>query len=287
MWHLGKIPRTAHFYWGNDTISFLRYLAVYSFKKFNPDWLVKIYYPQMRYRGQKTWHTLERYNEFSGENYRDRLLALDTEKVEVDFTRLNFGHNVPENYKGDFLRWKILSTEGGLFSDIDILYFRPMDSLYFNHKSNRNVDTVVCLNEKEGPYHSVGFLLSSQENEYYKFIHNASYSVLNFHNYQCMGPMIPNSCFPTLSSIQNKFEDINVFNMKMEVVYPLYDFRMTFIYHGKDLSCISEDTVGLHWYAGHPEAGRLENEITENNYKNYDNVLGQIISKVLGGGRPE
>lgn len=283
MWHLKKIPNTAHFYWGNDTISFLRYLTVASFTKFNPGWKIKLYYPKAKYQGEKTWYADVRYCNFRGNNYRDKLFGMkNIEKKEVDFGQLGFNHDIPENYKADFLRWKVLSIEGGLFSDMDIIYFRPIESLYFNKKINENINTVVCINEdNDPPFHSVGFLMSSPNNNFYKFLHQKSYAEPNLLEYQSMGPDLPNTFFRTPISIKNQFPDINLHNIKMEAVYPLRDGQLASIYQSNDLSRITYETIGLHWYAGHPNSTRWENIITENNYKKIDNVLCKTIGRVI------
>ena len=66
MWQLQKIPKLAHFYWGNDTLSFLRYLSIYTFSKFNPDWRIQFYYPAQKYHGARTWGTPEHTGRFHG-----------------------------------------------------------------------------------------------------------------------------------------------------------------------------------------------------------------------------
>lgn len=285
-WHLKRIPRVAHFYWGNDTISFLRYLSVYSFKQCNLDWTVKLYYPKTKYRGEKTWATRERYGKFKGKNYSDKLFGLDVKKVAVDFREVGFDDNIPENYKADFMRWKILSGEGGLWSDIDILYFKPAAQLYFNHAANKDTDLCVCVNEYK--QNSVGFLLAAPGNEFYKFVHAQSYVSLNPKEYQSMGPLILNAYFPTVASIVEKFPALNVFNFKMEVVYPIRDdsprgYRAASIFQDCDLSRLTEDTIGLHWYAGHPDAGEWEDQLTESNFQQFDNTLAKVVGKVMRG----
>ena len=52
--------------------------------------------------------------------------------IQVDFQIYNFNNDMPEVHKSDFLRLELLSTIGGLWSDMDIIYFKPMNSLYFN-----------------------------------------------------------------------------------------------------------------------------------------------------------
>ncbi|MEW5784276.1 MAG: glycosyltransferase family 2 protein [Bacillota bacterium] len=283
-WHLRRIPRVVHFYWGNDTISFLRYLSVFSFRLYNPDWIIKLYYPKTKFRGAKTWATRERYGKFKGKNYIDKLFGLDVEKIEVDFGEIGFASDVPENYKADFLRWRILSFEGGLWSDIDIIYFKPVADLYFNQEVNKDTELCVCINEYQN--NSVGFLLAAPGNGLCKFVHAQSFTRLNLQDYQSMGPLILDAYFPTVASIKEKFPALNVFNFKMAVVYPVHDdpprnWWASSIFQGSDLSRITDDTIGLHWYAGHPDADEWEDKLTENNFHKFDNVLVKVIGEVM------
>jgi len=283
MWHLEKIPRVIHLYWENDTISFLRYLTVSSFKRFNPDWQIKIYHPKKKYQGARTWSTLEHNIKFLGENYLEKLMAVETDRIEVDFAKLGVNENIPQTFKSDLLRWHILSTEGGVWSDFDIIYFKPMQDLYLNQELNKDIDTLVCLN---GPhesfiYHSIGFLMSSPGNEFYKYINDKAYLNLNLQDYQSTGGTLLNTNFPSLASIKNKFNSLNLANLKMDVIYPMPDYLVRYIFYNNHHHYITSDTIGIHWYAGHPLAGQFENILTEDNFYQYDNVITQIITQVI------
>jgi hypothetical protein len=282
MWDLGKIPKTAHFYWGNDTMSFLRYLTIASFRKFNPDWRVIFYYPKIKFSGAKTWGTPEQSNRFTGIDYMGRLMSLNIEKVEVDFVNYGLNNEIPETFKADFLRWYLLSNTGGFWSDLDIIYFRPMAGLYFNNCMHRNTDAVICLNEA-GPesFHSIGFLMASARNEFFKFINSESYRCLDLTRYQSIGSNILNLHFPTLSQIKNQFRTLNVVNIPMDVVYPLNGDYVPYIFHTGYLHYLTERTIGLHWYAGHSAAGEFENAINEHNFFHYSSILSNVIGRAI------
>ena len=62
MWHLTNIPKIVHFYWGNEKLSYLRYMSVYSFRKLNPDWKIKIHVPGALSMIAPTWGSNEQKN---------------------------------------------------------------------------------------------------------------------------------------------------------------------------------------------------------------------------------
>jgi hypothetical protein len=282
MWHLRKIPKLVHFYWGNDTISFLRYLSVYTFQKFNPDWRIQFYYPTEKYRGARTWSTPEHSGKFSGPNYLGRLLDLNIEKIELNFADLGIDSQIPETFKSDLLRWYLLTHVGGLWSDMDILYFRPVDSLDLNAPAAQEVDTVVCLDENGGyNYHTIGFLMSAPGSLYYQFALKESYCCMDLSKYQSIGGNLLRHNFPTMASIQSKFPGLRVENLSLDVVYPLNDTLVPLIYHTGYMHYLTHRTIGLHWYAGHPATREFEDCLTEQTYCNYQNIIANLIREVL------
>ena len=58
MWHLDKIPKILHVYWGGSSLPKLRYLTIESFAKYNPDWEVRVYVPATPVEGH-SWSTFE------------------------------------------------------------------------------------------------------------------------------------------------------------------------------------------------------------------------------------
>lgn len=282
MWYLTNIPKIAHFYWGNDTISYLRYLTVYSFKKFNPDWEVRLYQPVIKYQGGKTWGSPEHSAKYNGLNYLANLLNLDVKKVEVDFTNYGMSNQMPESFKADFLRWYLLATVGGLWSDMDIIYYRPISELYLNHPSNQPLNTLVCMQENTfDNYHAIGFLLGSAANPYYKFINSKTYSMLNLGDYQSIGSKIPNYYFGTLPRIRERFPYLAVGNLSLDVVYPINYTMVPYIFNTPYIHYLKEITMGLHWFAGHPEALIFENLINHDSHLGYNNVVAQVVRMVI------
>ncbi|MGD9154543.1 MAG: glycosyltransferase [Bacillota bacterium] len=282
MWHLHKIPKLVHFYWGNDSLSFLRYLSVRTFQKFNPDWRIRFYYPKEKYRGERTWSTPEHPVKYQGPNYLEQLFALNIEPVELDFADLEVDSQIPETFKSDFLRWYLLTHMGGLWSDLDILYFRSIDELYLNAPASHTVDAVICLDENGWyNYHTIGFLLAAPGSRYYQFTLKESYACIDLSDYQSIGSSLLRLSFPTLAAIRSRFPELRVENLSLDVVYPLNDTQTPLIYHTGDLRYLTSRTIGLHWYAGHEASAPFENCLSETSYMNYQNIIAKLIRMVL------
>lgn len=278
MWYLREIPQIAHFYWGNNRLSFLRYLTIYSFRKENPDWEIRIYRPKINFQGKKTWHTRERCNNnYSGQSYLEQTKEITDQVFEIDFSKIGFLNDVPEAFKADYLRWKLLSEDGGLWSDFDIIYFKPLNSLYFNNETNQEIDTIIC----QKGLHRIGFLLSSKNNQFYKYIASQASHCFNKFNYQSIGSCIFNKNFPNLSYINKQFPDLNPLNMQMNVVYPLDELSILAFFQNSTLNIKKGNCIGIHWFGGHPGLEKWENLLTIDNFDDYQNSFCQIIRGVL------
>ena len=262
------IPKIAHFYWGNKTLPFLRYLTIWSFCKHNPDWEVRFYYPKKRTSGQ-SWPTHEHKYQVSGIDSLPLLQRLPVKQIEIDFSTLLMNDDMSEVHKSDFLRWHILSTEGGLWSDMDILYFKGINL-------NLNFDTYFCINPQYG--HSIGLLLSSPGSGVFHFIKQEALAHFNPNNYQSMGSIILNRLYPIGTHG-------NFYNIPMDIIYAYNALTIPEIFAedpGKQL-LFTDRSIGLHWYAGHQLAGKYINLINVNNFNSFNSVLGQALRMATGG----
>jgi hypothetical protein len=257
-------------------------MTLASFQKFNPGWQIKFYYPKYQFKGGKTWKTPEQGSVFNGLDYMGRLSTLKIDRVEVDFANYGISNYIPETFKADFLRWYLLGTVGGLWSDFDIIYFRPVDQLYINNYLHCSADTVICLYEA-GPdrFHSIGFLMASANNEFYRFVNGEAYRCLDLTNYQSIGSTILNEHFPSLNEIKTRFPALHAVNIAMDTVYPVNGVDIPYIFHTGYLQYLTERTIGLHWYAGHPAAGEFENIFNEHNFFTYSSILSNVIGRAI------
>ena len=193
MWHLRKIPKLAHFYWGGGPLSYLRFLSIQSFKKQNPDWQVKVHQPVIDSQAPLEWtNAIE-------QDFRNQLNSLDVTIVNHDFDSYGFDNHAHEVHKSDFLRWRLLSAEGGLWSDIDIFYINPMNKLEENTFDYSNIDVTLCP-LKPPHKHTVGFMLASPDNKFYQHISELALTNYNKDVYQCMGSDLINTRFEDFES---------------------------------------------------------------------------------------
>lgn len=288
-WNLKSIPKIAHFYWGNDKLPYLRYLSVLSFRKYNPDWEINVYVPKDKYKG-KCLDTSESFA-FVGENYYSNLKSLNVNIIEIDFKFIDINLldtnklskeylSRQEVYRSDFLRWHLLYTRGGLWSDMDIMYFKSMTEMDINIKENKKINTVISLHPEYG--HSVGFMLSGKSNPYFRYIFQLAKETFNPNDYQSIGVNLLNIKFPNIKAIETQFKTLNktVKNTDIKTVYAYDATCIPLIYQSSAMIRYSTNSIGLHWYAGHRFAKYYINKLTHLNYSHCDNVLGKTIQLV-------
>ena len=274
-WYLKKIPKIAHFYWGNEKLPYLRYLTVYSFHKYNPDWEIRVYYPKIK-QTNIPWTTKEqKYDSNVKEDYYPALKTLPVTLIEMDFSILGLRNDYPEVHKSDFLRWYLLANIGGLWSDMDVIYFDSMNNININKRNNKDGDTVVCCRQPKD--FSIGFMLSSFNNDFYRAIWEKSLTgVYCKSDYQSVGVILLNSLMKDIPTARSLFPKLKILALDFKTIYSYNASMIQTIYNTTNLEYITEEAIALHWYAGHPLAATLINEVTHKNYSKYNNVVCKV-----------
>ena len=231
-----KIPKIMNFFWDKSSLSYLQLLTITSFNKFNPDWRIIIHEPEYLFK-MNTWLSGEQKIPYIGKNYYSELRRLPyVEFKEVDFESIGFKRNVSSVIKSDYLRWKLLSTEGGGWSDMDILYIKPITHL----KCDNNIDTVICYSTYG---HIIGFFLASKNNDFFKITEEEINSNYDKSEYQSLGATL-------LNGLNRNMKGDNILNLVRHVLYP-YDYtKVNMLFNENDLHRISVNTIGVHWYNG-------------------------------------
>ena len=263
------IPKTAHFYWGEPKLPWLRYLSIVTFSKQNPSWQIRIYVPNRR-SSSRPWPSHEQKYTVTGPDYFPQLPGINIIKFEG--SDIGIPDDISEVHKSDILRWHLLATEGGLWSDMDIIYFKPIPELPY--------DAGLCINPKYG--HSIGFVYSTPNNPLFASIFHMAKAGYSPDNYQSAGSIVLNRHYPSVKFIENIFKTISVFNIPMDWVYA-YDagmIREIFVPIARQ-ERFTKNSIGIHWFAGAAVAGAAINNVTPDNYGKTQNVLCRAIGKAL------
>ena len=286
-WNLQKIPKVANFYWGSKKMSFMRYMTIKSFRKHNPDWSVNIYMPKQvssdtSWRQTDSHHQNDSTDYNSDEDYFNQLLNEEPIKIiQVDFSKTVIGSSASEPHKSDFLRWNVLYQKGGLWSDMDILYHKPITELYFNNFENSKTDLVVSYDnrhiENGVNLTPIGFLLTKPKNPFFNSLAKKSIKSFNSTEYQCMGANMWMNNYPNIESIRNLYH-LKVLNLDYNVVYQ-FDWNNLDQIYKNCTKGIDEKSIGVHWYGGHPLSQKFNNSINHENYLTFNIPVVKLLKQ--------
>jgi len=248
MWNLG-VPKIMHTYWGGKVLPYIRYKTIESFLHYNPDWEVRVWTSSQPVHNM-SWTSREHKYPTRCKDFTSQLWGLPVHKCVLDFEAMSFSEGISEVYKADLTRIYVLKEIGGGWSDMDVIYFAPMNQLYINTPENRDKETYVCVSHYG---HSTGFMISMPGGEFFSKLLEVVGEEYNPNHYQCLGPCMFDKYWP-------KVEDIpSCVNMSTEVVYA-HDAN-----HIKELLSpthprFTEKSIGCHWYAGYGGWGNFINK---------------------------
>ncbi len=272
-WNLTQIPKILHEYWGGSKLSYLRYLTVKTFIDKNPDWEIRFYYPTHPTIG-KTWLTHENKLAQPETDFTQKLMELPITKTPIDFTTLGYSNEMSEVHKSDIIRLHLLSTVGGLWSDMDIFYFKPMSWFYLNDISNNHIETFYC-NRDYG--HSIGFLMATPGNRFFEKLYESSKHSYSPYHYQTFGADLYNAHFRNEGSV----EQITPFaiNISMDVVYSHRAGETEDLLNPNKSPNFTHKSLGIHWFGGDLAWKNFLIDTDGGQYNVPDCIIGNLLKK--------
>lgn len=284
-------PNLAHFYWGGKNISLLRCLTIISFMKYNPDWFVKLHvsshsetHPEFR---ANNFHFYDQID-YEGEDYFnliDKKIQIINHNFEHEH---NLNQNISEAHKSDILGWKILSSEGGIWMDMDILFFKSLEESDLNFESK---DTFICFDHRHPIDYSplvnaitpIGFLASKGENELFKKIYKKSLLTYDAKYYQSAGSEVLSSEVFNIKDCKNKFPNLKIQSIDPDLIYKYNYMRLNKIFSEDVFDNLQQsNAIGVHWYGGSEIAKNFNNILSLQNLNDLETTtITRIIKKVI------
>lgn len=238
-------------YWDRSPMSILQALTAVSFNRYNPDWEINVYVPKQSYTGNSKYIP-----NYVGKDYFylvEQIKAVNIVEVNLNDYSIDTGlHNI---LRSDILRYHLLYDVGGVWSDFDVIWLKPMEHFrnieYYGDTPINEVSTIVSLIKEKGGGHSIGIMVHSKHDQYALALINLTKQVKPPYGHETFGSVMISSVYPTLDSLAG-FE--NLIGVKHETYYP-YDIHPpnpTFnkLYLENDLSYINNNVMCLHWYNG-------------------------------------
>ena len=247
------IPKTCFMYWDGSPFSLLNYISVQSFRKFHPDWDIKMYMPINRTK-TLSWFTHEQKIAYNGPDYFDQLHKLDVIFISIDMNEIGFSNDASEVIKSDYLRYWLLYTYGGIWSDCDIIYIKPLSDVFTLPETR----VIICCQQSGNIVqgYPVGFLASEKNNPFFKTVLDGCARFYNPLRYESLGSMLFVNLFPQPSMLIGNENKNNIIIMdkwyylpydwnKLHLLYDISSFNPSL-----SNSLIRPTTFGIHWFNG-------------------------------------
>ena len=268
------IPHLCHLYWDKSPMALLQVFTVTSFHKYNPDWKIIVYLTKQPYKelGQNTYVP-----DYVAKDYFDLIRELDYVEIkEIDLIKEEINMNIPAIQSSDIFRRKILHKYGGVYSDFDTIWIKPMSD-FVNIDcigDASDFETIVCLYEFTHGFPNVSNLISELGSPYIQSLLDAEKDVLPPYGHLAFGTAMLQNVYPTLESAIEKFP--RLLAIKYETFYPYSIYKMHQLYFETDLTPLdSKNVMCIHWFNGTTES---KDYINKEDY-NRDCSMTAIIKK--------
>ena len=266
------IPKVFNCYWELNSLSYLSYLTLKSFAYYNPDWQINIYTPRIISLSRSNNKT----SQYVGKNYMNELNNLSNTKIiPVDFQEIGFNNEAPEDIKSIYLRWHILSTIGGIWSDLCIFYINSIEESIF--KSNPEFDTLIF---DTGKYYPIGFFMSKPNNEFFGELKKQTNSCYLANSNQPINNQLLKTIWPQVNKIIKSYPKIK-FRVENQSIYLPFEWnRLGKLFESYDDQFLTQKTVGIYWFDGSKSALDFQNNFDHELKKNVS-TMSTIVNKFL------
>jgi len=274
---MSGIPRRMVCFW-IGRMSWMRWLSLDTFVRLNPDWEVHLYTAPIEMLLEKHWEgTPDDDNSYTGRDYWDSLPPSVQVRAFAPPCRMGAAQMC------DLFQWNALAVGGGVYADLDILWLKPLDSVFAGVADH---DAVFCL---ERGMFAIGLVASAPECPL--FMQVVDYAAIQPNtDYQHYG----SSLFYRFTGLYNpganpgdeifkrlkfRYQDLRIAEIPDRTVYP-FDWRET----GKifvESFPVPKGATGLHWFGGCPRSDEFNNRITEGAWQDHDNTFTNCLRTVL------
>ena len=279
----GKIPPVMNFYWAGDNLSWMRFMTLCSFRFYHPSWKIVVHRSDSD--GSKQWASSETQDSqtYHGPNYSKRIKRLNVEVREWKPPK----ENLAPVHASDLLQWEILSTEGGFYADMDVLFVKPLP---YDHIKKH--DAVFCLSEG---FMAIGFFGASPNNPLFKQVNSTALEGYRGNRYQSTGAeaiykttdVWPNWAkynFPgeqAAARLATSFPTLSLHTLPDFAVYP-FNYKSTSSVFAESHN-LPPECFALHWFGGNNLSQEWNSRLTEKNFREFPSTFTRYAALCYGG----
>lgn len=270
------IPEIMNFFWHTGPMTWLRYCTLASFVALNPDWKTVLHiFDTNNLSAPWECHNKQdfEYNQFV--DYFDRVQDLGVEIVDWSIKDY-MPKNMCPSQASNFFKFSYLGEHGGMYADMDIIFFKPIKELY---EELRFYDVGLSYTK----YFSVGLMSSSIGDDSLLRISKDMSKDFAPTNYQ--GAWIVTMLkIKNIDAYMKKYGN-TVYNIDMDYLYFLDSRHISHIWQMDGFEKYPRKAIGVHWYAGNPLSQEWNMKLSPENYRSYENTITSAIKLWKSGDR--
>lgn len=248
---MNNIPKIFFLFWDMSKISLLQTFTLTTFHRLNPEWRIIVYLFKQNCTqlGKNTFVP-----DYTGKDYWYLIEAMDSfvEFIEIDLEEYNLDLTTHGILISDRLRVQKLYEHGGVYSDFDVLWLRPMTE-FINIEcigKTSDFEATASFHSYTRGFHSVSNFVAKKESAYIKSILDAQARELPPYGHQSFGSVLYNRLYPDMAMLLMSFPKVLI--LKYETFFPWDVENLTPLYYEDDISRLNSKTVmAVHWFNGH------------------------------------
>lgn len=243
------IPQICHLNWTTGSpLAWLQLVTIHTFHKLNPDWHIIIHLMKQRPEemGRNTYVP-----NYTGPDYFKDIPSY-VEIREVDLKAEGIALDKPPFIISDIWRREILYKHGGLYSDFDVIWLRPMDYL-------QNIECLGNPSDFEGTvsffeythgFHNCSNIISEPGSPFLKAGMEEVKKIKPPYGHLDFGTWMLNRMYPTWNDVVTKHP--RMLALKYETFYPYSIYHLEELFLKTNLKPLENDNVMcVHWFNGH------------------------------------
>jgi len=279
------MKKDIYFYWGNDTMSYMRYMTLYSFQFYNPTWTIHlIKNNQDSTRILKGTIEKQDKTEYTGKDYSYLLDNLDVHIIEFNNNMIGLDNSIvaamSDVHIKDILNWKLLTEQGGVVADMDILFTAPIGK---SIRSDAHLGLVCFDGNPQKDYIPVSFMYSSGNNRFFNKIYKNALNNYKPNVYESCG----NMCIyeKNLNRISDVYPNLIIQKLHDSIVFPFVAYQwhqgIKMLYEADNTELLDRNSVGIHWYGGTPQSQAYNNKLNDQTVYEINNTISANIRRIL------
>lgn len=230
------IPKNCFFIWTNHApMSWLQALSVFSFHKYNSDWKIKIYVISQTPKELGAAYMPD----YIGKDYFPTLSGF--EHIEIDLAEFGGRKDLHGIQLSDLLRVKLLHLFGGVYSDFDMLWLKPMSEFPY-----KDFETTIC--QHPDGHHNNSNIVSEAKGKFLEKVITEQLNVKPPYDYQAFNTTLYNRLFPDFNRLKEEYP--RLVKIPYSLFYPYSTYNMAQLFEQTDLTPLNGDVMGIHWFNG-------------------------------------